>query len=78
MIANSRRVTCGKGSFFIVVALGLLIALTGSPALAAEKSGSSPEGVGLQAASWLATIPYGDMKVALALTGASWAGSPGR
>jgi hypothetical protein len=50
-------------------ALGLLIALTGNPAIAADQSETSPEGVGLQAASWLVTIPYGAGKVAFALGG---------
>ena len=52
------------------VAVGLLIAGTGSPAIAAEQSGTSPEGAaGLQAVSWLATVPYGAVKVAYALGG---------
>ena len=63
------RSGCRPRSLFIGVALVLVIALTGLPAIAAEKSGTNPEGVGLQAASWLATIPYGAMKVAFALTG---------
>jgi hypothetical protein len=60
---------CGKRSLFMRAALGVLIALTGNPAIAADQSGSSPEGVGLQAASWLVTIPYGAGKVAFALGG---------
>jgi len=52
------------------VALGLLIAGTGNPAIAAEQSGTSPEGAaGLQAVSWLASVPYGAVKVAYALGG---------
>jgi len=47
----------------------LPIAGTGNPAIAAERSGTSSEGLGLQAASWLATIPYGVVKVAYALGG---------
>jgi hypothetical protein len=54
---------------FIGAALGLLIALTVNPATAAENSETSPGGVALQAASWLATIPYGAVKVAYALGG---------
>ena len=69
MTTSIRGLMCGKGNLFVVAALGLLIVLTGNPAIAAEKSGTSPEGVGLQAASWLATIPYGAVKVAFALTG---------
>lgn len=37
--------------------------------IAAETSETSPEGAALQAASWLATIPYGAVKVAYALGG---------
>jgi len=65
------------------VAFGLLIAWTGNPAIAAEQSGTSPEGAAvLQAASWLATIPYGAVKVAYALGGGivgglTWAMSGG-
>jgi len=52
------------------VAVGLLIAGTGNPATAAEQSGTSPEGAaGLQAVSWLTTVPYGAVKVAYALGG---------
>lgn len=58
-----------KRSLFMGVALGLLLAWTGNPAIAADQSGTSPEGVGLQAASWLVTIPYGAGKVAFALGG---------
>jgi hypothetical protein len=60
---------CSKRSLFIGAALGLLIAWTGNPAIAAETSETSPNGAGLQAASWLATVPYGAVKVAYALVG---------
>jgi len=58
-----------KRNLVIGAALGLLIALTGNSAIAAETSETSPEGAALQAASWLATIPYGAVKVAYALGG---------
>jgi hypothetical protein len=58
-----------KRNLVIGAALGLLIALTGSPAIAADTSETSPEGAALQAASWVATIPYGAVKVAYALGG---------
>ena len=58
-----------KRNLVIGAALGLLIALTGTPAIAADTSGTSPEGAALQAASWVATIPYGAVKVAYALGG---------
>ena len=46
-----------------------MIPLAGNPAIAKQASESSPQGVGLQAASWLATAPYGSVKVAYALVG---------
>jgi hypothetical protein len=46
-----------------------LIVLTGSPAIAAERSETSPGGVALEAPSWLLTIPYGAVKVAYAIGG---------
>ena len=61
--------TRSKRNLVIGAALGLLIALTGNPAIAADTSGTSPEGAALQAASWVATIPYGAVKVAYALGG---------
>jgi hypothetical protein len=69
MTTRLRGSLCSKRSLFIGAALGLLIAGTANPAIAAEQSGTSPEGVGLQAASWLATIPYGAVKVGYALGG---------
>ena len=59
-----------KRNLFVGAALGLLIALTGNPAIAQEVSETSPQGgAGLQAASWLATIPYGTVKVVYSLVG---------
>ena len=52
----------------IVTALALLIALGGNAAIAADDSGSV-SGAGLQAASWLATVPYGAAKVVYAVSG---------
>lgn len=69
MTNSIRRFIIRNRNLFIGAALGLAVAFTGNPAIAAEKSGTSPEGMGLQAASWLATIPYGAVKVAFALTG---------
>ena len=83
MTTDIRGMMCRKQHLFIGAALGLLIALTGNPAIAAEPSATSPEGVGLQAASWLTTIPYGAVKVAYALGGGivgglAWAVTGGR
>ena len=51
----------------MVITLALLIALGGNTAIA-EDSGSA-SGAGLQAASWLATVPYGAAKVLYAVSG---------
>src|SRR6476659_10529605 len=51
----------------IVITLALLIALGGNTAIA-EDSGSA-SGAGLQAASWLATVPHGAAKVLYAVSG---------
>jgi len=71
MTTRIRGSLCNKRSLFLGATLGLLIAWTGNPVVAAEEqAGTSPEGTaGLQAASWLATIPYGAVKVAYALGG---------
>jgi hypothetical protein len=69
-------------NLWIGAAFGLVVALSGYPAIAAEQSETSPEAAGLQAASCLATIPYGAVKVAYALGGGivggvTWAMSGG-
>src|SRR5215470_9743719 len=70
MTTSIRGLMGSKRNLVFGVVLGLLIAGTGTPAIAAEQSGTSPEGAaGLQAVSWLATIPYGAVKVAYALGG---------
>jgi hypothetical protein len=82
MATSTHELMCNKLSLFTGAALALLISLTGNPAIAAEQSETSPEGAGLQAASWIATIPYGAVKVAYALGGGivgglTWAMSGG-
>jgi len=70
MTTSIRGLMGSKRHLVFGVALGLLIAGTGNPAIAAEQSGTSPEGAaGLQAVSWLASVPYGAVKVAYALGG---------
>jgi hypothetical protein len=59
--SRMRNVTIGT-------AVALLIALGENTAIAADDSGSA-SGAGLQAASWLATVPYGAAKVVYAVTG---------
>jgi hypothetical protein len=51
----------------VVLTVALVIGLGGNVAIA-EDSGS-PSGAGLQAASWLATVPYGAAKVVYAVSG---------
>ena len=58
-----------KRNLIIGTALGLLIVVTGNPAIAAETSEASPKGTGLKVVSWLVTIPYGAVKVAYAVGG---------
>jgi hypothetical protein len=56
-------------SLTIATVVALLVAVGGSIANAADDSGSSASGAGLQAASWLATVPYGAAKVVYAVSG---------
>ena len=56
-------------SLRIATVVACLVALGGSIANAADESGSSAGGAGLQAASWLATVPYGAAKVVYAVSG---------
>jgi len=53
----------------IVLTVALLIALGGNTALALADDSDRPSGAGLQAASWLATVPYGAAKVVYAVSG---------
>jgi hypothetical protein len=53
----------------IITAAALLIALVGNTAMAADETGNTASGAGLQAASWLATVPYGAAKVVYAVSG---------
>jgi hypothetical protein len=65
---TSRAFMWRMRSVTIVTAVALLIALGGNTAIAADDSGSA-EGAGLQAVSWLATVPYGAAKVVYAISG---------
>jgi len=58
-----------RRSFILSVAFGLLLGATGGPALAEDMPDASPQGAGLQAASWVLTIPYGAVKSAYAIGG---------
>lgn len=69
MTTSLHRRIRGKPKLFFGATLVLLITVTGDPAAATDTSGSSLEGVALQATSWLLTVPYGAVKVAYALGG---------
>ncbi|MGQ0666065.1 MAG: hypothetical protein ACT4O4_03440 [Nitrospiraceae bacterium] len=69
MRTSMRGIMQSTRNCFIGAIVGLLIVLTGSPAIAAERSDTSAGGVALEATSWLLTIPYGAVKVAYALGG---------
>ena len=56
-------------NLFPGVLLGLLIASTGTPAIAAERTQPASENGGVQAASWFVSVPYGAMKTAFAIGG---------
>jgi hypothetical protein len=51
----------------IVTAVSLLVVTGGNTAIAEDSE--SPSGAGLQAASWLATVPYGAAKILYAVSG---------
>jgi hypothetical protein len=54
---------------FLGVALGLLIASTGTPANATDTARPASENGGVQAASWFVTVPYGAVKTCFAIGG---------
>lgn len=64
---ESRAFTSQMRAVTIIIAVVLLVAMGENTAIA-EDSGS-PSGAGLQAASWLATVPYGAAKVVYAVSG---------
>ena len=51
----------------VVSAVSLLVVTGGNVAIAEDSE--SPSGAGLQAASWLATVPYGAAKILYAVSG---------
>jgi len=55
-------------SVTLVAAVSMLVVSGGATVVGAEDSGS-PTGAGLQAASWLATVPYGAAKIVYAVGG---------
>src|SRR6478672_9469420 len=71
MMDKSRTVIeCMRNVTIVTVTVvTLLIALEGNTALVLADDSESPSGAGLQAASWLATVPYGAAKVLYAVSG---------
>lgn len=69
MIGSRRDVRCGGKTILIAAVLSVGMGVIANPASAEEQSTVSPQGVGLQAASWLLTVPYGAVKSAYALSG---------
>ena len=63
-----RRMRVGR-LLILGTAIGLLLVMSEGSASAEEIPKASPAGAGLQAASWLATIPYGAVKAAYAIGG---------
>jgi hypothetical protein len=61
--------TSHRRAVTIVLTVALLIALGGNAAVALAEDSDRPSGAGLQAASWLATVPYGAAKVVYAVSG---------
>ena len=55
-------------SVTLVAVVSMLAVMGGTTVVGAEDSGS-PSGAGLQAASWLATVPYGAAKILYAVGG---------
>jgi hypothetical protein len=68
-IANLHVWIHSKKNLFIGIPLGLVIALTGTPAVSAERTQTTSENAGVQAASWFVTVPYGAVKTAFAIGG---------
>jgi hypothetical protein len=58
----------GMRHITILITIALLVALGWNTAIAGDDSGSAG-GAGLQAASWLATVPYGAAKIVYAISG---------
>lgn len=66
---KSRACMSHRRAVIIVLTAVLLIALQGNTAVALAEESDRPSGAGLQAASWLATVPYGAAKVVYAVSG---------
>ena len=69
MIGNRNDIRRSGKTILIAAVLSVGMAMAANPVSAEEQSTVSPQGVGIQAASWLLTIPYGAAKSAYALSG---------
>lgn len=69
MTGNRQAIRRSGRMILIAAALSVGMAVVVNPASAEEQSTATPQGVGLQAASWVLTIPYGAVKSAYALSG---------
>ncbi|HTL60339.1 MAG TPA: hypothetical protein VL261_01730 [Nitrospira sp.] len=67
MTEKSRTFLRRMRSVTIVTVVALLVVAGGNTAIAEDPE--SPSGAGLQAASWLATVPYGAAKILYAVSG---------
>jgi hypothetical protein len=69
MITSLHTWQQSRRNLVLGVLLGLVIALTGTPAVGAERTQPASENGGVQAASWFVTVPYGATKAAFAIGG---------
>ena len=69
MTENRHNVRRGGKMIVIAAVLSVGMAVVVNPASAEEQAAVNPQEVGLQAASWLLTVPYGAVKSAYALSG---------
>ena len=69
MMDKSRTVIGCMRNVTIVTVTVVTLLIAMNTALALADDSQSPSGAGLQAASWLATVPYGAAKVLYAVSG---------
>ena len=69
MTGNRHDGRCSGKMLLMAAVLSVGMAVITNPVSAEEQATVNPQGVGLQAASWLLTVPYGAVKSAYALSG---------
>jgi hypothetical protein len=69
MTGNLQAIRLSGKTILIAAVLSVGMGMIANPASAEEQSAANPQGVGLQAASWVLTIPYGAVKSVYALSG---------